>query len=358
MNQSDITKLRLLNQQITATKFKTAKKIVSWMGAMQAQDYLMAKWAVGIRLTNATDTIVEAALDKGEILRTHLMRPTWHFVSAEDIFWMLELTAPQIIASMKFREKWLGLTNEILAKSHRVIERALASDEHLTRDELVAELTKAKIRTDENRASHLLMRAELEGLICSGQTQNKKQTYALLKKRVLKKKTMSREKSLTALAQKYFTSHAPATIEDFAWWSGLSKTDARNALEMIKPKIVSDTINGNTFWFPDSFSLPAKQTSVHLLPAYDEFILSYKDRSATVDAKHQSLSVSDNGIFRPAIVIDGQVSGLWKRTIEKEKLIIETTLFRTHSKKERQAIQQAAEALGRFWGMKEIMCRI
>ncbi len=357
MNQSDIAKLRLFNQQITAKKFTSAKEIVAWMGAMQAQDFPMAKLAVGVRLPNATDKMIEAALDKGEILRTHLMRPTWHFVSADDIYWMLELTAPQIIASMKFREKWLGLTNTILAKSNRVIEKALTPDKHLTRDELVAELTKAKIRTDENRASHLFMQAELEGLICNGKTNGKKQTYALLEKRVAKKKILGREKSLAVLAQRYFSSHAPATVQDFSWWSGLSMTDARNALDMIKSKLVTKTINGNTYWLPDSFSLPQKNNSIFLLPAYDEFLISYADRSASIAEKHQRVSVSANGIFHPPIVIDGRVTGLWKRTIEKKRLVVETNFFRAHSKKEKQTIYYAAEGLGRFLGVEEVHCR-
>ncbi len=354
---TDIAALRLFNQQITTKKFTSAKELVTWMGAMQAQDFPMAKLAVGTRLPNATDKMIEAALDKGEILRTHLMRPTWHFVSADDIYWMLELTAPQIIASMKFREKSLGLTNAILAKSARVIEKALTPDNHLTRDELVAELTKAKIRTDENRSSHLLMRAELEGLICSGKTNGKKQTYALLEKRVAKKKTLDREKSMAVLAQRYFSSRAPATVQDFSWWSGLSMTDARNALETINSKLVAKTINGNTYWLSNSLSLPQKYDSIFLLPAYDEFLISYADRSASIDKKHQTISVSANGIFRPPIVIDGRVTGLWKRTIEKKNLLVETNFFRAHSKQEKYSIQQTAEELGRFLGIKEVHCK-
>ncbi|MDE3056958.1 MAG: AlkZ family DNA glycosylase [Bacteroidota bacterium] len=337
-------------------KFKSVKELVAWMGAMQAQDYPMAKWAVGARLPHSTDTMIEAALNRGEILRTHVMRPTWHFVSADDIYWMLELTAPQIRASMKFREKWLGLTSAIVAKSNRVIEKALNPDRHLTREELITELNRAKIRTDEYRSGHLLMRAELDGLICSGRTNGKKQTYALLEQRAPKKETPSREESLKKIAQKYFSSHAPATIEDFSWWSGLSVTDTKNALEMVKSKFISETINGNTFWLSNSFPIPQNKSSLFLLPAYDEFLISYADRSASIAAKHQTVSVSSNGIFRPPIVIDGRVTGLWKRALEKEKLTIETTLFRAHSKKEQQSIQHAAEALGKFWGMKEVRC--
>jgi len=286
------------------------------MGAMQAQDYPMAKWAVGIRRHGTTDKMVEAAFDKGEILRTHLLRPTWHFVSADDIYWMLELTAPQIIASMKFREKWLGLTKSIIAKSNRVIENALIPDRHLTRAELIAELNNANIRIDGYRSGHLLMRAELDGLICSGKvlnestdSPNRRQTYALLEKRVKRKKPFSREESLKELAHRYFSSRAPATVQDFAWWSGLKMVDARNALEMVKSNFVSKIIDSKTYWFPEQSFLLEKQESVYLLPAFDEFLIGYKDRSAALDHGIEKKLISVNGLFRPIILVNGIVSG-------------------------------------------------
>ncbi len=291
---------------------------------MQAQDYPMAKWAVGLRLHGVPDKIVDAALDKGEILRTHLLRPTWHFVSSDDIYWMLELTAPRIIASMKFREKWLGLTGAIIAKTNHVIEKALGGGEDLTREELIAELNKAKIRTDEYRSGHLLMRAELAGLICSGKVEGKKrcestdsssrrQTYALLEKRVPKKLRMSREESLKELAQRYFSSRAPATIQDFAWWSGLSMADARNALEMIKQNLVPETVqsamdnprSSNTYWLPDSSLTPQKESSTLLLPAFDEFLIAYKDRSASSRPRHREK------ISFPKWIIQTSYCGQW-----------------------------------------------
>ncbi|HUI31190.1 MAG TPA: winged helix DNA-binding domain-containing protein [Candidatus Acidoferrales bacterium] len=383
----------------------TAKEIVSWMGAIQAQDYSMAKWAIGIRLPDSTDELIAAAINEGEILRTHLMRPTWHFVSSDDIYWMLELTAPHIIASMKFREKWLGLTGAIIAKSNRVIEKALSPDEHLTREELIAELNKARIVTGGFRGSHLIMRAEWEGLICSGRMKGIKQTYALLEKRVAKRKHVSREDSLKELARKYFSSHGPATLHDFARWSGLSMNDSKNALEMIKSKFVSEVADGNTYWLPDSLAVPnhesipnapsrigalrdmplspslfgkrggkpalrdggeseycwqhlRKQNSVFLLPAFDEFLVGYKDRSASLYRSIEKKLISENRLFRPAIVINGQVTGLWKRKIADGELIIETGLFRAHTKKEKDVIRQASMQFGKFLDAKNVVCRI
>lgn len=344
------------------------------MGAMQAQDYPMAKWAVGIRLPDSTDELIETAVSNGEILRTHLLRPTWHFVSSDDIYWLLELTAPQIIASMKFREKWLGLTKAVIAKSNRVIEKALSPDRQLTREELIMVLNKEKIKTDGYRSGHLLMRAELDGLICSGKSKGKKQTYGLLEKRVPKKsriagsrnitdnigagKTLSREESLKELARRYFSSRAPATLQDFARWSGLSMTDSRNALEMISSKFVPEVIDGITYWSPDSLPAPGVRTGTFMLPAFDEFLAAYKDRSASLDRKIGKKLISENGLFRPTIIIDGQATGLWKRTIEKERLIVEAKLFRVHTKKENIEIHRAAERFGKFLGMNTVDCKI
>jgi hypothetical protein len=360
MTLSDIANLRLISQQIAATKSETVKDLLGWMGAMQAQDYPMAKWAVGIRLPKSKDKTIEDALDKGEIIRTHVLRPTWHFVSAEDVYWMIELTSPHIKSSLKSSDRKLGLTETMYSKSNRIIEKALAPDRHVTREELIRNLTRAKIPTNNNRAWRFFLRAELDGIICSGATRptksfgrgrGKKQTYALLEKRVPRKKTFGREESLSQLARKYFTSHAPATVHDFAWWSGLSMTDARDALEMIQSDFVSEKINSGTYWLPNSFSFNKSHgSSVYLLPAYDEFIIGYRDRSAALNPVYQKKSVSENGLFRPVIVINGQVSGLWKKTVSKNSIVVETHFFRPHSKKEKQSINNAVAAFGDFIG--------
>lgn len=353
MTLKDIANIRLTSQQIAGTKFKTAKDMVGWMGAMQAQDYAMAKWAVGIRLSNSTEQVIQAAIDKGEIIRTHLLRPTWHLVSADDIYWMLELTVPQIKAALKSRHKELELSETIFTKSNKLIEKELTGGKHLTREELISKLEKTKIVTDNNRASHLLLRAELDGIVCSGATKGKTQTYALLAERVPKTKTLTRVEALAKLAQKYFSSHCPATLQDFVWWSGLSVKDARNALEMVKSDFISETIGSETYWLTHSFSkLKKDKTSVYLLPAFDEFIISYKDRGASLALVNNKKAISDNGIFRPVVVINGQVTGLWKRTIKKSKMIVEIEFLEPHNKTSKKLIEKAAEEFGHFWDKK------
>lgn len=347
MKSTHITNIRLISQQIAKTKLQSPKEMVGWMGAMQAQDYNMAKWAIGVRLPKATQKSVDAAIDKGEIIRTHLLRPTWHFVSADDIYWMLELTAPRLKGAQKSREKQLELTAKILAKSNDIFGKVLSGNNHLTRAELLSELKKARIAIDNNRASHILFNAELEGIICSGKAKAKQNTYALLNERVPKNKKLHKDEALTNLAKRYFDSRCPATLQDFTWWSGLSVTDAKLALEMVKPQFLSEEINSKTYWFPDSFSITKKiKDSAYLLPAFDEFLISYKDRTAALDLEHHPKAFSNNGIFWPTILVNGRVEGIWKRTLKKDRVIIETKFFSRRDKNIQQLVDKAAQDFG------------
>jgi hypothetical protein len=322
---------------------------VAWMGAMQAQDYLSSKWAVGVRLPGSTGREIQTAVDRGEILRTHVLRPTWHLVSADDIYWMLALTAPHIKAGSRSRREQQGLTAEVLKKSNTVIEKALAGGKHLTRDELVAEFKRANFPTGDNQYAHLLSWAELEGMICSGVEKKGKPTYALLEEWAPKKPALSREEALAKLAGKYFASHGPATLQDFTWWSGLSIRDARQALELVKSNFASETIDERTYWFSDAVSIPTPEKEiVKTLPAYDEYILSYADRSASLTFENQIKAVSNNGIFRPVIIVNGRVIGIWSRTTKKDRMIVETNYFEPPDKTTMAMIEKEFLIFGGF----------
>ncbi len=291
MTHTEIANLRLHNQQITQTNFTTAAEIVGWMGAMQAQDYAHAKWAVGLRIPGSTDAEVEAAIDRGEIVRTHLLRPTWHFVAAEDARWMLALSAPQIMKLIGPMNRRLEMDSAIFSKSHSILAKALQGGNHLTREELMAELRREGIPTDDFRSSHLMFVAELDGIVCNGVRRGNKLTYALLDERIPKSKMFDRAAAIAELARRYFTSHAPATLPDFYWWSGLKMSDARAGLEAMQPKMVSETIDGKTYWWPnDTKPLKTKPLDLQLLPAFDEFLVSYKDRSASLDPSRKDAS--------------------------------------------------------------------
>ncbi len=351
MNAIEISRTRLISQNIGEKSLKTCKEVVRWMGAMQAQDFGMSKWAIGVRLPNPTENEITRAINSGEILRTHLLRPTWHYVSNDDIYWMLALTAPQIKPAFKSRHSDLGITKEILKKSYEVLEKALRDGTHLTREEAITELAKVKIATDQNRASHLFAWAELEGLICSGALKDGKPTYALLDERVPTKKSLTKQEALATLAKTYFSSRSPATLQDFVWWSGLSIKEAKQALDSVTTDFKSETINSKTYWYSESPRSPKKELdSVYLLPAFDEFIISYKDRTATMPFETHKKAVSDNGIFRPIIVVNGQVRGIWKRIVKKDKVLLETVFFETPSIKILNRVKAAFHHYGDFIG--------
>ena len=229
---------------------------------------------------------------------------------------------------MRSRDRELELTDAVFQKSNLIFEHALRGGIHLSRESLVAKLEESNIRTNDNRASHLLMRAELDGVICSGGIEKNRQTYMLLTERIPKPKSISRDEALFQLSKRYFTSRSPATLLDFMWWSGLSAKDAKHAFEMVKPDFIAEHINNQIYLFPNVATFPDLKTNqTALLPAFDEFIICYKDRTASLPFEHHRRAVSNNGIFRPIIVINGQVVGIWSRIIKKESVILETELF-------------------------------
>ena len=353
MKSSDLAQLRLVNQRLS-TSDRKIKSLVAYMGAMQAQDPLMCRWAVGIRIPGCTEQDVVNAISKGEIIRTHVLRPTWHLVAPEDLRWMLAITAPRIISNMKARLKELELTEAIFRKSNKLLEKELGKGASLSRDELQPFFERAKIPTDLNRLSHLLFRAELEGLICSGETPKGRHTYSLFDNRIPATKAIDKEEAYARLAERYFISHGPATLVDFTWWSGLSAGEAKKGLEAVRKDFSSYTVKDQTYWFRETKAVNKENEGVFLLPAYDEFIISYKDRSAVLDKEHMSRSISMNGIFKPVVVVKGRVAGLWKRSIVKDTVKIEIELFSKTSDQLKKRLQKSADEYGAFLGKKAV----
>jgi len=351
----DIAKQRLVNQHLAGTKFTTPQQMVSYFGAIQAQDYPMAKWAIGLRLA-ASEASVEDAINNGSILRTHILRPTWHFISATDIHWMLTLTAPHVKASMASLARQLGLDAQVSKRCNTIIEKSLSGGQHLTREELMQALNKKGIVTSGFRSMLIMMNAELEGIVCNGYRRGKQFTYSLLPPKSPTSKTFTKEEALAELATRYFTSHGPATLKDFCWWSGLSVTNAGLAIESIRSTFHSQIIENNTYWFA-GIQEAADKIKKHIvfLPAFDEFLVSYKDRSASIDPAAIKTTITNNGIFRPVIVVNGQVIGVWKRTIKNDTVTIETHFFNEIAKSQKQQIFKAAKQFGDFLELKTII---
>lgn len=347
----NIAHLRLHNQRIIGSPFSQPSDTVAHLGAMQAQDYSMSKWAIGVRTPQFTEQTVEEAINDGSIIRTHILRPTWHLVAAQDIRWMLALTAPHVHRLVMYTYRQLELTEAILNQATSLMAKLLEGNNYLTRPELMAELDKVGIPTNDLRSAHLMFHAELHGIVCNGPMKGKQITYALMDERVPLTPALVRDEALGLLAKRYFMSHGPATLADFAWWSGLKTTDARAGLDMVKSHFISEKINEQVYWLPNSLQT-ATQDTLHLLPAFDEFMVSYKDRTACLSADYHQAAITGNGIFKPIVVVNGKVEGVWKRTIQKDKVSVEASLFTKPFDKAvlTTAIQEYARFLDKKFG--------
>jgi hypothetical protein len=347
-----IAYLRLHSQQLSSPRFKGPADVVAWFGAVQAQDYYGAKWSLGQRMVGATDDVIEKAFATGRILRTHIVRPTWHFVTPADIRWLLRLTAPRINAINGHYYRKLGLDEAIFRRSNEAFARALRGNKYLTRDVLRKAVQRAGIVTDGLRFIHLLARAELDEVICSGPRVGKQFTYALLDERAPKAKNLTRDEALAELARRYFSSRGPAMLQDFVWWSGLTVADAKAGVEMVKQQLVEEVIDGKVYWLVSSTTTVRNPARIaHLLPAYDEYLLAYKDRSAMIDPLHAGKGRLGNAVFSQPIVIGGRVIGSWKRAFKKDAAILTFNPLFPLSKGETKAVVRAAERYGEFLGL-------
>ncbi|HYE86763.1 MAG TPA: winged helix DNA-binding domain-containing protein, partial [Vicinamibacterales bacterium] len=297
---------RLRNQLLVASATRTPADVVSWLCAIQAQDYPAAKWAIGLRLPHCHDADIEQAFNDGLILRTHVLRPTWHFVAPEDIRWLLALSGPRVHAVNNYYYRQLGLDAKTFNKSCAMMHRMLEGGQTLTRAELGTHLKRVKIPADGLKLGYLTMHAELEGVICSGPRRGKQFTYALLDERAPAGKPIDREEALGRLAKRYFASHGPATIKDFSWWSGFAMTEAQRAVESVKPALDSDVVGGLKYWSVAAPARPAQKMPVMLLPNYDEYLIAYKDRGLVVDAdRAANIAARANSALANHLIIDG-----------------------------------------------------
>jgi hypothetical protein len=353
MTNQQIAWLRLVNQHLLNPSATRPQDVVSHLVAMQAQDYLGAKWAIGLRMQNATDEIVEQAVNDGSILRTHLLRPTWHFVTPEDIRWLLMLTAPRVQAINAFIYRQVGLDAATFARSNKAIARALEGRQYRTREQLREKLEQVGIHTEGTpRMNSLLMHAELEGLICSGPRSGNHETYALMEERVPKGKMLSRDEALVELVGRYFRSRGPATAQDFTKWLGLTVTDARKGLEAHQASLESETVDGNTYWFPPNSAATNLLTGrgIHLLSIYDEYISAYEDHSAIrtpeIAAKLSALGASLTHIA----AVGGTIRGVWSRTFRKTDVLVNLNFVAPMPNQQIRAVNTAVKRYGEFWG--------
>jgi hypothetical protein len=354
MGLPDIARQRLVNQGLVNPPLKTAREVVAMLGAVQAQDYAGAKWGIAQRTSGLNDTQIDKEIDDGTIVRTHVLRPTWHFVAATDIGWILELTAPRVHAANAYWYRWLEVDDALARRSRSVLTEALKEGSHLTRAELGQALTRSRIDVAEPvRLACIVMRAELDGLICSGARRGKQFTYTLLEVRVPKPAKLERDAALAELARRYFTTRGPATLDDFAWWSGLAKSDARRGVEAATSELRHESTHGKSSW-----TAAAERTTriraplAHLLPNYDEFVVGLKDRSAS-GARLASAGVKPrtSALLGHSLVVNGQIVGGWQRTLAGRGVVIEPKPLTRLTESERGSVAVTARKFGRFLGL-------
>jgi len=351
MTHAAIAHQRLYNQHISADPFKQPVDVLDWLGAVQSQDFASAKWAIGLRVQAATDTSIEQDFNAGKILRTHVLRPTWHFVAPADIRWLLALTAPRVHALNALYYRRLELDQDTLSRSLTAIIQALQAGRQLTRDELQTVLEQSGIvQASEMRLIYILMYAELEGILCSGARRGKQFTYALLDECVPLQNSLKPDEAAARLALRYFLSRGPASLQDFAKWSGLTMAACRAALEAVKDQLQHELVDGQTYWFSGSISSGYAQPapSAYLLSIFDEYICSYKDRSAMVAEAYARKLNSMGNALTAILVVDDQIIGTWKRILKKDTVLIKTDIFSTVSAPGDCAIRQAMERYAAF----------
>ncbi len=356
MNRPNIAVHRLHSQQLEHPRLKKPREVVAWLGAVQAQNYAGAKWSVGLRLPGSTDAGVEQAIADRTFVRTWALRGTLHFVAASDIHWLLALVAPRVIANNARRYRELELDERTFARSNAGLAKALQGGKQLDRTALLALLERNGISTRGQRAPYLLQRASLDGLICQGVMRRNNPTFLSLDELSPKAKTKARDEALAELTKRYFASRGPTTLQDFVWWSGLSTADASAGLEVVKSGLAHVSIDGQTYWLSRSKpTVHDRSPTIYLLPGFDEYLLSYKDRSASLDVPHYNRLTPANGMLPSTIVVDGRVVGTWKGTFKREAMIIAANPFTALTGAEGRALADAARRYGEFLGRPVVL---
>jgi hypothetical protein len=357
----DIARTRLASQFLLTSPHAKASDVVRALGAVQAQDYQGAKWALAQRLKRqVVDADIERELTDGHIVRTHILRPTWHFVAPEDLRWMLTLTAPRVKAFMASYNRRLELTPEVFRRTNATIAKTLEGGKHLTRAELRGPLERCGIGPiTTQRLGHLMMEAELDGVICSGARRGKQFTYALIEERVPAAPPRDRDDALVELTRRYFRARGPATSRDFAWWSGLAMADVKRGIDIAGRELERVTMDAQTLWrSADAKPHRGTKNTAHLLPNYDEYFIGFKDRSAGAQRLGSAAIVTGgSALIAHIAIVDGQLVGGWRRQLEKSHVEVTLDLLTRLPAAERDLIAAAAESFGRFVGLPARLTR-
>jgi len=351
MNETDILTRRLFGQRLAGTPFESPEDVVRWLGCVQSQEALLSRWSLGQRTTGYTDADIAAAFDEGRFLRTHALRPTWHYVMPEDILWIQQATAHRVHALNAYVAHKYEVDDATVTSSLHLIATALEGGRHLTRTELGAVLEEAGIVARSIRLAYIVMHAELEGLICSGAVKGKQHTYALLAERAPQARRLDDDdEALARLTLRYFTGHGPATERDFAWWSSLPLAEIRRGLEMVRADLLREELDGQTYWYSVEAQPPGPlPLRAWILQDFDEAFwfrsLAFPDMEWTREE-----GTWNETLIRP-ILIGGRRAGTWRRKIERKQLVFEAQLFTTLNADEQVAFDAEVARYGAYMGL-------
>jgi hypothetical protein len=352
MKPQDILYSRLLNHGLSREVFSTPAEVVTWFGAMQAQDYPGAKWAIALRIPGATDETIEQAIDNKEIVRSWSLRGTWHFMSPEDIRWILQIAASRIGSLYASYYRKLDLDKAMLSKCCKVMEQEMKDGSLLTREEIAAALQKKKIVTQDMRLSFILLHAALHGLICHTSRRKKSFTFGLLDEWIPAAPKHTRGEAIEALTKRYFISHGPATVQDFAWWSGLTVADSKKGIEMAGKTLITEALDKTNYYLSVDGFTSGKPKGVFLLPGFDEYFIAYKNRNLIMNTEYaRKMMAAKNGLYSNTIVIDGIIAGTWRRTINKDNINMELNLFEKLTTAKTRELDKAIKEFGKFAGL-------
>lgn len=356
MRSGEIAYRRLRNQRLSGDGCTTPEEVVGCLAAVQSQDYGPARWSLGQRTAGLDDAAVERAFAEGALLRTHVLRPTWHFVPPADIRWMLELTGPRVHAQSGYMYRQLGLDAEVRARSEALLADALRGGQQRTRKELGEVLVAAGFDVEGFRLAYHLMSAELNAVVCSGAPRGRQHTYALLEERAPRARRLEPDEALAELTVRYFTSHGPATVKDFKWWSSLTVADIRRGLEMVGSQLERTEVDGVPYWSAAALSPDRPAPRAHLLQTYDEYVVGYSESRQVLDASGALKALTrDEAMFTSLAVLDGTAVGRWRRTLRKDSVHIELRHHVALDESGERALREAATRHGEFLGLPAVL---
>lgn len=354
MTAAQVMRRRMRCSHLIGAPFATPDEAVRWHVAIQAQDYGPAKWSIAQRSSGLVDRDLDEAVASGRILRTHVLRPTWHFVARADIRWLLALTGPRVQQHNRGRYRELDLDERTLAAGRETITSALKGGVHLTRNEIAAALDDAGIDRSGQRLPYILMDCELEAVICSGARASKHHSYALLDERVPTGRRFDRNEAAVELTRRYLASHGPATVGDLRWWSGLTVTDIKQALDAMGTEVRRNPLGELTLWTlaADADPPPAAR-GVHLLHTYDELIVGYTESRFLGDPRVEMArrAWKERTLPTGLALRNGRIEGHWKRTIGKNRVVVVVLVHEKMPRSAERALETAADQLGVFLGL-------